>query len=146
VKKSLKTRKIQATDEVAKKMQALRVSLKSGARVPNGTFNKIRQQVLASHGLEDEEFTIPYHSIYHRIKNDSLANLKRGPTSPALQIIEPILLIQAKYRQEAGQPLKPSEGIALANSLLERSVIQDRVRDFQKVLGKEPSGEFTDLW
>jgi hypothetical protein len=73
-----------------------------------------------------------------------LGNLKRGPTSPALQI-EQILLIQAKYRQEAGQPLKPSEGIALANSLLEGSVIQEKVRDFQKVLGKEPSGELIDL-
>jgi hypothetical protein len=64
--KSLKTKKIQATDEVAKKMQALRVSLKTGARAPNGTFDKIRQQVLASHGLEDEEFTVHYHLIYHR--------------------------------------------------------------------------------
>jgi hypothetical protein len=43
VKKALvDTKKIQAPHEVAKKMQALKVSLKTGARAPNGTYDKIR--------------------------------------------------------------------------------------------------------
>jgi hypothetical protein len=95
---------------------------------------------------EDEEFSVNYHLINYRIRNDAFANLKSGPTSPVAQIEPIFLLIQAKYRQEAGQPLKPSKGEALTNSLLEGSVIQEKVRAFRKVLRKEPSGKLTPSW
>jgi hypothetical protein len=68
-----------------------------------------------------------------------LTNVRYGPVSPAAQI-EPILLIQA------GQPLKPSEGVALANSLLQGSALEKQVRDFQRGIRKEPSDKLTNLW
>jgi hypothetical protein len=138
----LDTKKLQATSDIAKKMQAVKDSLKRGARLPKGTFSNIQEQVLGSHGLDN---VVNMHTIRHRLRKDVLEKIKSGPKSPAAQI-QPILLVQAKYRQEAGQPLKPSEGVAFANSMLEGSAIEEKVRGFQKTLRKPPTGKLTSSW
>jgi hypothetical protein len=91
-KTSLDTKELQATSDIAKKMQAVKHSLERGARLPKGTFSNIQGQVLGSHGLDNAEFTVNSHTIRHRLRKKDLEKIKPGPKSPAAQI-EPLLLI-----------------------------------------------------
>ncbi len=71
-----------------------------------------------------------------------MSGSKAGPKSP-VEEIEPVLLNFAAQRQEAGQPLKPSEGLELANSLIEGTPIQEKMKAFQTTIGKEATGNLS---
>ena len=46
----------------------------------------------------------------------------------------------AVWKQEAGQPITPTEGLALANSLIDGKPIKDELKSFQRCKKKEPTG------
>jgi hypothetical protein len=87
-------------------------------------------------GLDETNFSISSSTVKCRIRSKS-ASTTPGPPSPALEI-EPIITKLARYRQEAGQPMKPSEIIEFANSLIEESTIQKSVNDFHSACGTHP--------
>jgi hypothetical protein len=82
-------------------MHAVKHSLGKGLRVARGTFNQIQREALTTYSLDNDEFTVKKSTINHRLRIDTLTNVRYGPVSLTAQI-EPILRIQAKYRQEAG--------------------------------------------
>jgi hypothetical protein len=54
----LGTKQIQATEDVAKEVQAMKNSLGKGSRVPKGVFNQIQREALTTYGLDNDEFIV----------------------------------------------------------------------------------------
>jgi hypothetical protein len=130
---------------ITKKINEQRDALKPGNRLKIGTFQRIHDEVLTEYGLDKDTFEVKKKTVASRIRSTTLTPARRGPKSPAAEI-EPLLLTFAKYRQEAGQPLKPSGGIMLATSLLEGSKVQETVKNFQRASRKEPTGRLSPMW
>jgi len=59
--------------------------------------------------------------------------------SPMAQI-EPILLQISLWKQDAGQPVTPTEGLCLANSLIDGKPIQDQLKILQAQKKVAPTG------
>ena len=60
--------------------------------------------------------------------------------------MEPILLKFVLYCQEAGQLIKPHELLQLANSLLEESILQVQLKEFQKSIKNPETGQLSKSW
>ena len=54
--------------------------------------------------------------------------------------IEPILLQISLWKQDAGQPITPTEGLCLANSLIDGKSIQDQLKILQAQKKAAPTG------
>ena len=54
--------------------------------------------------------------------------------------IEPIILQICQWKQDAGQPITPTEGLELANSLIDGKPIQNKLKKFQKQKEALPTG------
>lgn len=59
---------------------------------------------------------------------DSKPNQQITHTCPK---IEPVLLQFAIWKQEAGQPITPNEGVQLENSLIDGKPLQDELKAWQ---------------
>ena len=96
-------------------------------------------------GLADENFTISQNTVKSRITNGTTTSIP-GPKSPAAAI-EPILLAFANYRQIAGQPLKPSETLAFANSLISGgSKVKASLKAFHNANHQKPNKLLGPQW
>ena len=125
-----------ATEKIA--TSYLEERIKNGGTLKRGMFKVIHDKAINSLGLHDT--IIKQRTILSRIYRNSLhVNTCQNQTAPLLPI-EPFLLQIAMWKQEAGQPITPSEGIQLANSLIDGKPTQDRLREFQKSIKAEPTG------
>ena len=110
----------------------------------NGTFQTIHDEVSESHGLLDTGFKVPMRTVRCHL----LVNTNRiicGPVSPVADI-EPTMLTFCKYRQETGQPMRPSEGLKATNSLIKGSVVEENLKQHQKTCRKEQTGVLSKSW
>jgi hypothetical protein len=136
-KKDLKAREVKAKLLITDRFREAQEDAKTrNQRVAKLTFEKIHHEVLQDLGLDKENFSISLNTIQSRIRRKSTSTT-RGPSSPALEI-EALITTFARYRQEAGQPMKPSETIEFANSLIEESTVQKSVNDFHAACGTHP--------
>ena len=129
------SKKEEATNKIAINYQAARAA--NGGVLKRGTFKKIHDTVMADLQLN---FTIKQKTIISRLNRNSLSvNKQNNKTTPLFQI-ESLLLQISLWKQDAGQPITPSEGIALANSLIDGKPIQEKLKTFQSSIRAAPTG------
>ena len=125
-----------ATEQIA--TSYLEERQKNGGTLKRGMFKIIHDEVIKSLDLHDTK--IKQRTILSRIYRNALhVNSCQNQTAPLLPI-EPFLLQIAMWKQEAGQPITPSEGIQLANSLIDGKPTQERLKEFQTSIRAEPTG------
>ena len=87
----------------------------NGGSLKRGSFKKIHDTVLTSLGIHDKGLSISVRCIKTRVLRNSLTvDAQCNQKSPMAQI-EPILLQISLWKQDAGQPITPTEGLCLAN-------------------------------
>lgn len=96
-------------------------------RLPVGMYKSIHDSVIAENGLSDDQFSVSRSTIDDRIRHSRLE--APGQVSVAAAI-EPIIATYAKQRQEAGQPMKPSEVLTFANSIIQGSELEKSIKNF----------------
>jgi hypothetical protein len=145
-KKDLKAREVKAKLLITDRFREAQEDAKTRnqPRVAKFTLEKIHHEVLQDMGLDKEDFSISLNTIRSRIRRKSTSTTP-GPSSPALEI-EALITTFARHRQEAGQPMKPSETIEFANSLIEESTIQRSVTDFNAACGTHPKALLGRGW
>ena len=119
-------------------------SLKSKTKgpLPHSTYKKLHANVLSKFLLDNDsaDFKVSANTIRSRVKrNQLIVDRTRGNPSP-LSMIEPILLQFSLWKAQAGQPITPSEGLALANSLIKDKPIEQRLKAFQLSIKKDITG------
>ena len=114
------------------------------SRLPPGSYNTMHANILEEVGLGGSGISISKNTIKNRIQKNTLKTT-RGPVSPA-QAIEPYLLTIAAWRQDAGQPMKKSEMIKLANSLITNSKLQGAVEKHHKTSKVQPTKILGETW
>jgi hypothetical protein len=128
--KTLDDRKRKAFDDAAQIFS----ELKTTNKLPRGGLKKIIERAKVENGLENEEtWTISADSVRSRHRNNiksSNGMVARGPTSP-LAPVEPLLVELCIQRARMGQPLSQNEGILLVNSIIQGTVHQEKLRQFQ---------------
>ena len=68
-----------------------------------------------------------------------------GPKSP-VEEMESTILTFVQWKQEFSRPMTPQELIALANSLIDGSTIQTKLKAFQSNIRKIDTGQLTESW
>ena len=143
-KLDLKEKRKIAIDLVATRYSQAKRS--NGGKVPLGSFQKIRDEVLKELIIEDENVSINQGTILSRIRRNSLLVDRPGARSP-MEKVEPVILKFALWKQEAGQPISSGEGIQLATSLIKGTPIEKEVQAFQKSRhGKSTSWCLTNMY
>ena len=117
-KKTLNERKKLARHEIERRVKQARLSTTNKQRLSPGTYNNIHDVVIEEMGLSNTGFSVSQNTTKDRIRYERAD--KKGNVSPAIDL-EPVIVSFAMQRQEAGQPMKPSEVISFANSLIETS-------------------------
>ena len=103
----------------------------------------MHDEVITRLEITDTSFTVPYHTIYRRFSCQSITVNKHSNNESPLAQIEPVILQLVVWKQEAGQPVTPTEGLLIANSLIEDKPIQEKVKDFQASRKKSPTGQLS---
>lgn len=103
-----------------------------------GEFKVIHDDVIQKMRLTN--ITIKQRTILSRIYRNSLHIDKCQNKATHLIQIEPLLLQVALWKQDAGQPITPFEGIDLANSLIDGKPIQTKLKKIQASIKIEPTG------
>ncbi|CAJ1929012.1 unnamed protein product [Cylindrotheca closterium] len=144
----------QANKDVAKKKDLAKIVLTERyanamaaakpKRLTKGAYGKIHDAVMEELGLGGTDFLIPKTTIQSRVRGNKIAT-KRGPVSP-VAAFEPYILNIALYRQQAGQPLTQPETIALANSLVKGSELEDKLKDFHSKIKVQPTELLGKRW
>ncbi|CAJ1967698.1 unnamed protein product [Cylindrotheca closterium] len=143
-----------ATKDVVKKKDLAKIMLTeryanakaaaSPKRLTEGVYGKIHNEVMEELGLGRTGFSIPKTTIQSRVRGKTTTT-KRGPTSP-VAAFEPYILKITLYRQQAGQPLTQPETIALANSLVVGSKLEDKLKDFHSKHKAQPTELLGKRW
>ena len=103
----------------------------NGGSLKRGSFKKIHDTVLNSLGIHDKGLLISVHCIKIRVLRNSLTvDAQCNQKSPMAQI-EPVLLQISLWKQDAGQPITPTEGLCLANLLIDGKPMQDQLKMLQ---------------
>jgi hypothetical protein len=133
--KTLADRKRKAFEDAT----SIFTKFKTSNKLPRGGLKRIIERAKVQNGLEHEEnWTISPDSVRTRYKSNIKSSngvVRCGPTSP-LAPVEPLLVELCIQRARMGQPLAQSEGILLVNSIIEGTVHQDKLRQFQQVSSK----------
>ena len=104
--------------------------------VTYGIIDEIIEKVLVESKLAVDEpsFTISKETVRSRVKrNDKLTKSSKGP-SPLLGDIEPFLVEICKQKARMGQPMGMTEGLAMANSIIDGTDHHERMVNFKKGL------------
>jgi len=112
----------------------------NGGSLKRGSFKKIHQSVIQKLGIMDVSFKVNITSIQSRVYRNSLTVNKSQNQYIPTQDIEKVLLQVSTWKQEAGQPISVSEGLDLANSLIDGKSMQDDLKKFQESKKKKASG------
>ena len=112
----------------------------NAGKLPTVDFNRICSEVFSEIGLAGEDAHVNRKTILSRISRGNLTvNRQQNKETPLLEI-EPILLQFATWKQEAGQPITPTEGLHLANSLISGTAIEQKLKAFQRSIKDTPTG------
>ena len=84
-----------------------------------GEYKDIHKFVVAKLGIVGD-FNAPINSIRNRAHRKSLTVHGSQNQHSPVAAIEPIILRIVVWKQEAGQPITPTEGLQLANSLIQK--------------------------
>lgn len=106
---------------------------KKGSRVKNGCVDQIIKEVLSEAKLDvdDPTFKIPRDTVIARVhRNRSLTNSTPGSPSP-LALVEPYLVQICLQKALMGQPMGATEGLAMANSIIEDTIHQQKMIDWK---------------
>ena len=117
----------------------------NGGSLKRGTFKQIHDKVMTD--LQLHNTSIKRKTILSRINRNSLfVNKQNNKITPLMQI-EPYLVQISLWKQNDGQPITPSEGISLANSLIEGKPIQTDLKCYQSSIKASPTGTVsTKFW
>ena len=133
-----KTQKEKAIDDISI-LYAAEKKANNGS-LKRGSYKKIHNLVISKLGIKDKDFKVNIRTVQTRITRNSLVvNSSQNKMSPVHEI-EPVILQVCLWKQEAGQPITPTEGLALANSLIDQKPIQDKLKVFQASIKKTPTG------
>ena len=78
--------------------------------------------------------------IKSRLRRQSLhVNAQKNKTTPLLEV-KPLLVKFALWKQEANQPITTSEGLLMANSLIDGMPTQTKLITFQSSINAAPTG------
>jgi hypothetical protein len=129
--KTLDLRKRKAFDDAVDTFSRF----KARGRVHKGGLKQIIEMAKFENGVDNEEcWTISENSVRSRQKRQGNPNVtsngKRGPTSP-LAAVEPLIADMCIQRARMGQPLSQSEGILLVNSIIDGTIHQAKLRQYQ---------------
>ena len=125
--KTLDTRKRKAFDDAAN----IYSKFAKTNRLPNGGLQRIIERARVQNGLDNEDWTLSAASVRSRYRNNtSSSRVTCGPDSP-LAPIEPLLVELCIQRGRMGQPLSQGEGIMLVNSIINETIYQKNLREFQ---------------
>ena len=106
----------------------------------HGSFKKIHDSVIQKLGINDPNFKVSVKSIRSCVYRNSLTVNKALNQPIPTHDIEKVLLQISMWKQEAGQPISVSEGLDLANSLIDGKPMQNDLKIFQASKKKNPSG------
>ena len=112
-------------------------------RMECNSYKQIHDSVMKAIGLDTilPSFSIPWKTINSRLMRNRL--IINGPNvnkkSP-MEKIEPIILQFVLWKEEAHQPITPTEGLAFANSLIMGKPIQEEIKQYQTMLKKPATG------
>jgi hypothetical protein len=134
-------KKERAKDLMAAKYLTLKVQ--NNGTFPKGAFKKIHDSIIEELSIRDKNFNVSMETIRTRVKRKKLVVDKSCGNLSPVEEIEPVLLQFAIWKQEAGQPITPTEGLQLANSLIDKKPIQSKLKEFQMSRGKDPSGQLS---
>lgn len=100
----------------------------------------IHDSVINDLGLGGKGFSVNVKTTQSRIEHKSLrVNSAHNQYSPMVRV-EPVILQIVKWKQEARQPITSTEGLQLANSLVDGKPIQEEVIHRQSKWKKNPTG------
>ena len=102
--------------------------VKEAQPLQHGQYKTIHNEVIKEAGID---LKVPYKTVQTRIRRGSAKNCVRGTKSP-VEPIEKVVCSFAIQRQEAGQPLTVTEGLDLANSLIQGTEHQERLKEHQQ--------------
>ena len=99
-----------------------------GENLPPGTYDRICLEAKAELSYTGH---IKKATIIKRVKRKNPVVISCGARSP-LELVEPVILEFAVWKQEAGQPITSGDGIELASSLIKGTPTEEDVKSFQK--------------
>eukprot|EP00547_Thalassionema_nitzschioides_P014451 CAMPEP_0194247058 /NCGR_PEP_ID=MMETSP0158-20130606/15950_1 /TAXON_ID=33649 /ORGANISM="Thalassionema nitzschioides, Strain L26-B" /LENGTH=251 /DNA_ID=CAMNT_0038983089 /DNA_START=426 /DNA_END=1178 /DNA_ORIENTATION=+ len=127
-KESLEEKKMHAKDEIAIRLKTAKKTLSTQKYLAKGSYNRIHEDVAEEFNLLDTNFEVSIRTVASRLRRGTpKGKTKTGPDSPASSI-EPVMLQFAKWKQEANQSLKPSEGLVFPSSLRQNKTKIMRIR------------------
>ena len=128
--------------EIAKDRIAILCSAeknKNEGCLKRGSYQKIHQAVIKDLQLPNT-CVINRECIKSRLRRQSLhVDAQKNKTTPLLEV-EPLLVQFALWKQEANQPITASEGLLMANSLIDGTPIQTKLKTFQSSINAAPTG------
>ena len=107
------------------------------------SYKQIHDSVLKAIGLDTilPSFLIPWKTINSRLmRNCPIVNGPNVNKKSPMETIEPIILQFVLWKEEANQPITPTEGLAFANLLKMGKPIQEEIKQFQLMLKKPATG------
>ena len=97
--------------------------------------------------LQLDDVVVTRRTVLSRISCNSLSVDKTNNKTTPLIEIKPLLIQISLWKQEAGQPITPSEGIALAISLIDGKPLQTELMKFQSSIKAALTGTVsTKFW
>ena len=116
----------------------------NNGRLPRGQFKMIHDATIKKYSLVND-FSISPRLIQSRIRRNKLTVLATDSQSPMCPV-EPVIKQIVVWKQEAGQPITPAEGLAVANSLIDGTVVQKELKAFQLSKQKPPTGVLSNKY
>ena len=113
---------------------------KNGGKLKAGRYKEIHDFVFSKYNLTDPGLSISVESIRSRVKRKSLVVDKLSNQDSPMKSVEPALLQIVLWKQEAGQPVTPAEGLSVANSLVSETSIESEIESWQESRGKKGTG------
>ena len=116
----------------------------NNGRLPRGQFKMIHDATIKKYSLVNK-FSISPKLIQSRIRRKKLTVLKTDSQSP-MNPVEPVIKQIVVWKQEAGQPITPAEGLAVVNSLIDGTEVQNKLKEFQRSKQKPPTGVLSNKY
>ena len=133
---------VEAKEELARNQIAnlcLQARKDNNGRLARHKYKEIHDGVIKTLCL-NEAFSVSFELIKSRLRRNRQVLMTRGGVSSPLAPIEPVVMQIVVWKQEAGQPITPKEGLALVNSMIDGKPLQETLKTFQQSKKKQPTG------
>ena len=126
-------------------MSAAKQDRGNKARISKNNWVAIVKSVANKHGLPEAELFGKKKTIYARIGR---GNLSGGRMKSPVAEMEPILVEMVIMKERLRQPITAKEGKQFANSLLEKSSMQEQLKTVHSRCGRASAlvGELGSAW